>query len=159
MVPDIKSKKRARNEAWCAARISTLLLLRERFPQSFARPNARTRRPLAIGIHAEIAAALPDLDVATIRSALGFYTRDIRYQRALTEGAERIGLDGTAAGTVTAEQAESAKRAVADIESKLERRREWHTAPTPPSPSPPKRLSLSDLRAAATARKLEQQGA
>jgi ProP effector len=158
-----KSKKRSRNEAWRAARISALLLLRERFPQAFARLNAWDRRPLKVGIHTEIAAALPDLSAIEIARALRFYTNDLRYQAACIEGAERIGLDGTPAGTVTAAGAEHAKRVIAAIESKLERRRECHTAPASPSPSPspspPKRLSLSDLRAAATVRKLEQQGA
>jgi ProP effector len=158
-MPEPKSKKRARREAWRAAQFETLLTFRQRFPQAFARLNAQTRRPLKVGIHAEIAAALPDLSAIEIKRALQFYTRDVRYHAACIEGAERIGLDGHAAGTVTAAQAENAKRAIADIESKLERRRECHTAPTSPPPSPPKRLSLSDLRAAATARKLLVQGA
>jgi sRNA-binding protein len=154
-----KSKKRSRNEAWRAARISALLLLRERFPQTFARLNAQTRRPLKVGIHAEIAAALPDLSAVEVKRALQFYARDVRYHAACIEGAERIGLDGKVAGTVATAEAEHAKRAIAAIEAKLERHRERRTAPTPSSPSPPKRLSLSDLRAAASARKTLNTGA
>jgi ProP effector len=174
-LPGIKSKKRERREAWRAAQFETLLILRQRFPQAFASLNARTRRPLKVGIHADIAAALPDLSALEISRALGFYCRDRRYHAACIEGAERIGLDGEPAGTVTAAGAEHAKRAIAAID---ERRREQRTAPTPsssspslpaptpaplpapaPTPTSPKRLSLSGLRAAATARKLEQQGA
>jgi ProP effector len=154
-----KSKKRARREAWRAARSDVLLTLHQRFPDAFARLNARSRRPLKVGIHADIAAALPDLTGIEISRALQFYCRDRRYRTGCIEGAERIGLDGKPAGIVTAAEAEHAKRAIAAIESKLERRRERRTAPTPPSPSPPKRLSLSDLRAAATARKTLNIGA
>jgi sRNA-binding protein len=147
------SRKRTRREAWRAAQFETLLTLRQRFPQAFARLNARTRRPLAIGIHAKIAAALPDLSATEISRALQFYCRDLCYHAGA-----RIDLDGTVAGAVTAAEAEHAKRAVADIEIKLKRRRERRTAPMS-SPSPPKRLSLSDLRAAATARKTPNTGA
>jgi ProP effector len=154
------SRRRARQKAWLAAQITTLLFLRQKFPQAFARLNVSVRRPLKVGIHADIAAALPDLTRIEISRALQFYCHDVRYHGACIEGAERIDLDGKVAGTVSAAHAESAKRGIADIESKLKRRQERRTKPAPvPAAPAPKRLSLGDLRAAAAARKLLVQGA
>jgi hypothetical protein len=48
-----------RRNLYREAAIETLLILRQRFPQAFARLNARIRRPLKIGIHHDLAAAMP----------------------------------------------------------------------------------------------------
>jgi ProP effector len=68
--------------------------------------------------------ALPDFDGSVIGGALQFYTRDIRYQRSLAEGTQRIDLAGNVAGIVTAAQAENAERVIAGIEAKLAQRQE-----------------------------------
>jgi ProP effector len=145
---------RAARDAWHAARIDTLLALRQKFPHAFARLSDRQRRPLKIGVHLDIQAAIPDLDPVALGSALRLYVGDVRYHRAVIAGAPRIDLDGNVAGAVTAAEAENAKRAIAGIEAKLAQRRKHQTArvnPTPPAP--PKRFSLSDLRAAAASRR------
>jgi ProP effector len=151
------SKAAQRNRAWREARLDTLLTLRQRFPHTFTRLSNRSRRPLKIGIHLDIEAAMPDLDPIEISRALCYYVADIRYHRACTEGAQRIDLNGNPAGTVTASEAENSKRSVAGIEAKLAQRRERRAAvsakPTPPITPSPKRLTLSDLKTAAVNRK------
>jgi sRNA-binding protein len=148
--------KRARHQAWHAVRVATLLLFRQKFPQTFARLNARSRRPLKIGIHRDLAPAMHDLSKTEIARALRYYVSHINYQQACIEGAERVDLDGNSAGTVTRAAAENAKRTITGIEAKLNRRRAPYTEPPPTSP---KRATLADLRAAATARKVLVQGA
>jgi ProP effector len=152
-IPPI-SKRRARRLAWNAGCIEVLLLLRQEFPSAFARLDARTRRPLKVGIHNDIAAAFPDLDPVEIKRALRFYCGDPRYQRSLVEGATRIDLAGNGAGTVTKAEAENATRAIAGIGAKLAQRHQRRATSAPAAPGAPKRLSLRDLRQAAQARKL-----
>jgi sRNA-binding protein len=147
-------RNRVRN-AWYAARIDTLLTLRQKFPRAFARLNARIRRPLKVGIHLDIRAAIPDL---ALSRALRFYVSDLRYHRACTEGAPRIDLDGNGCGTVSAAEAENSRRSLQGIEAKLARRREQRAACCNPAPTiapeKTKRLTLDDLRAAAANRKV-----
>jgi ProP effector len=119
--------------------------------------NARSRRPLKIGIHRDLATAMPDLSGTEIAPALRYYVSHISYQQACIEGAARADLDGNDAGTITAAEAENAKRAIAGIKAKLEQRRAPRTKTTPPTSS--KRVTLTDLRAAAMARKVLVQGA
>jgi ProP effector len=131
------SKRKARLEAAMAA----LLILRQRWPNAFARLSARTPRPLKIGIRDDVIAALPDIPPALISFALGIYTSGVPYRSACIEGAARIDLDGKLAGVVSPDEAAHARE-------KLQRRR----CPKKPKPSPapsPRRITLSDLRAAA----------
>ncbi len=153
------SKTAKHSRAWRAARIDTLLILRQRFPNAFARLNDYRRRPLKIGVHLDIRAAIPDLDPIEISRALRYYVADVRYHRAVVEGAERIDLDGNPAGTVTAAEAENSKRSVAGMEAKLAQRRSRADSTPPATALAPKRLSLSDLKTAAASRKLSAQGA
>jgi ProP effector len=150
-------RNRVRN-AWYAACIETLLTLRQKFPRAFARLNARIRRPLKIGIHLDMQAAIPDLDPVGLSRALRLYVSDLRYHRACTEGAVRIDLDGNACGTVSAAEAENSKRSLQVIEARLARRREQRAACCNPAPTiapeKPKRLTPADLRAAAANRKV-----
>jgi hypothetical protein len=122
---------------------AVLELLAETWPAAFSIYEDR-RRPLKIGIHTEILAALGGAVTAIeLRVALGCYVANPVYRSRLVAGAVRIGLDGRAAGVVTPEQVPPAPPP--------------SPSPSPPSspPSPPRRLSLIDLRAAA-ARRREQ---
>jgi sRNA-binding protein len=62
-------------------------------------------RPLKIGIAADICAALPELPSRVLSMALAAYTKRIMYLQALVVGADRIDLDGNAAGQVTTAEA------------------------------------------------------
>ena len=72
--------------------------LAERWPRAFAVFEAR-RRPLKIGIHDDIIAALGgEVTAAEIGVALRHYTGNIGYLHGLRTGAPRVGLDGNTAG-------------------------------------------------------------
>jgi len=122
--------------------LETLELLRERFPKCFVR-YPHPRQPLKIGIHKDVYAALAGVASGrALRRALTAYVSDPAYRALLKPGTVRIDLSGEPAGVVTPEQ-----------------------IPPPPKPkalphgshsptSNPKRLSLTDLKAAAVARRV-----
>ena len=74
---------------------SVIALLAQRWPRAFAIRESQ-RRPLKVGIHADVLAALDGaVSAAELGSALGHYTKGAAYIRRLTRsGAERIDLDG-----------------------------------------------------------------
>ena len=87
-------------------------------------PVFRDFLPLAIGIHKMLMERLPDLDKAQLRTALHHHTATTRYLKALVEGAPRMGLDGNAAGVVTAEQQVQAAETLRErLRKAAERRR------------------------------------
>jgi len=146
------------------ARIASVIkLLCERFPQTFSR---RAPKPLKVGVYADVLAALGDtVQLRDLKSALGAYTSNARYLRALTGGAPRIGLDGKPAGTVTPEDEAVARRRLAESVKREVRQATVppaqavpkvspiETAAENPKPPAPKRLSLADLREAGRRRR------
>jgi sRNA-binding protein len=132
---------------------AVLELLCETFP-AFSLYEAR-RRPLKIGVHNDIMAALEGaITPRELGIALRFYTSNIGYLRAMRTGAERVGLDGNPAGVVTAEEAANAREKIAAKSKKIAARKQAKKA-TPP-PVPLKRDGLAELRAAALRRRQEQ---
>src|SRR4051812_19433843 len=75
------------------------------FRQTFVLEKHLPHRPLKIGIAADICAALPELPSRVLSMALAAYTKRIMYLQALVVGADRIDLDGNAAGQVTTAEA------------------------------------------------------
>jgi ProP effector len=138
--------------------------LAESFPQAFF-VLGKLRRPLKIGIRDDLR-PLVSFSEDNLKSALHRYTRADAYLRACTvEGTQRIGLDGNAAGEVTARDAAHAERVLAEREiwhaekkAKRERLRLKEAARKAknvthkPSPTPT-RLTLSDLKSAAVKRR------
>lgn len=149
---------RVRRRQWQNAAIETLLTLRQRFPLAFARLSARTRWPLKVGIHKDIAAALPELGAEDIGRAMRFYVTGIEYLRVCTEGAARIDLDGEPAGNVSASEARGAQSLLAIAEAWRKQRTPPPQAAPSPAPAPPPRLTLAGLREAAAKRKLAAGG-
>jgi len=100
----LKPAKRRRN-----ARIveTVLAVLVERYPQCFVLLESK-RRPLKVGIAADVIANHPDLKPSHIGVALHRYTRAIPYMAQLIEGTPRVGLDGAPAGAVSASEASHA---------------------------------------------------
>jgi ProP effector len=107
-----------------------------------------------------------------LRTALRAYTSKTSYLRALLTGASRVALDGSPAGTVTAEDETAAKARLAELanpppppgtEAKpippaiemAPRISSISNAPPaqPTDPVKPKRLSLADLREAGQRRR------
>jgi sRNA-binding protein len=94
-----------------------IIMLCEKFPACFAMFEQR-RKPLALGIHKEIALAMPALTKEQISAAMRAYVGNEFYCRACRAGAPRINLLGHEAGVVTAAEADSAVARLAGI-------REW----------------------------------
>jgi len=80
----------------------------ERFPKAFTRPP----RPLKIGVTKDLIAAVKgdSIGAQAVRNAIAMWCRRPSYLQVQIEGAARIDLDGNSVGTVTADQAESAKQ-------------------------------------------------
>jgi ProP effector len=119
--------------------LALIKLLCERFPLAFFLFEQR-RRPLKVGIHRDILAALAGVvSESELSIALRVYVSNKAYRSRLVVGATRIDLNGEGAGIVTPEQTGVASKhnAVA-------------TDTTPPTV---KRLGLADLKAAALRRK------
>jgi ProP effector len=97
---------------------AAIALLAETWPSCFS-VYERRRRPLQLGIHHHILAALDGAVILReLRRALGYYTGNTWYLRATVAGAARIGLDGNAAGAVTAEEAAAAAARLASRKRK-----------------------------------------
>lgn len=128
---------------WKRAATETLLTLRTKFPQCFARLDLSRRQPLKIGIHADIVAMAPELRPVDVGRALKFYAGHVRYLASCTEGTHRIDLAGQAVGIVTAAEAAHAAELLAKIKGGRQRQAR---------PNTPPRLSLSDLKIAARKR-------
>ena len=91
-----------------------LQVMGERWPVIFA-PDADTR-PLALGIDAEIIAALPEFSKRRVRHALAYFFRLPTiwhvYQSLLAAGGPRYDLDGNECGVITAEEQATARVAL-----------------------------------------------
>jgi len=144
-----------------------LARLCEQFPQAFFAEQAQ-RRPLKLGIHRDILAALGDaIDPKDLSIALRIYTANPVYLQRQTAGVARIDLDGNHAGVVSAEEAANAQRMLlARVAKQKAAKVEKPKAEKPPpvekliatkvetEPSKPRRLGLADLKAAALKRKV-----
>jgi sRNA-binding protein len=97
-----------------AAVLATVTLLADRFPAAFFMFESR-RRPLKIGIASDICEAVPEINKEHLQWALARYCMSPGYLRSLTSGAERVGLAGDAAGTVTDEAALKAVGMLAQV--------------------------------------------
>ena len=97
---------------------AAFLELAEAFPDLF---NLQAAKPLAIGIHTQLAEH-GALSKTKIRRGLGFYVRQRAYLKALAAGGPRQGLSGPM-GEVTPEEAEHAKQQLAELETVLQERR------------------------------------
>lgn len=81
------------------------------FPACF-KASGEMKPPLKIGIAADVMDRMP-IAGWKLSIALGDYVWGPTYQRSLVAGATRVDLDGNAAGTVTDEEAEAARRKMA----------------------------------------------
>jgi sRNA-binding protein len=125
-----------------------IALLAERWPECFAVLENR-RRPLKVGIHKDIQAALgTTVSSEQLSRALVCYCSVPEYQSRLKDKAARIDLDGRPAGVVTAAEALWARA------GRGERMRDKRkSAPAV------RRSSLVDLRLAGVARRKTTGGA
>lgn len=145
---------------------ATITLLEERWPKAFFLREVK-RKPLKIGVDRDIVAALNGtLAPDQLRDALRSYVAAAGYLRALQPNATRVDLDGLPAGLVSAAAATVAREQLVHTLSKQEARRKARVAQEQPAVKPvaepepviekgPKRLGLSDLKAAWAARQKE----
>jgi ProP effector len=153
------SKKRARSKA-------VISVLAAKFPKCFAVPDTR-RRPLKVGIDADLLAALGGAIRRTeLIRALAMYCSSEGYLERVLTGAWRVDLQGKPAGVVSADDEKHAKAKQAGIRARREagmaaaitqaaasRAHEPAFAPKAEPGPGPKRLSLADLREAARRRR------
>jgi sRNA-binding protein len=152
----------AMNQQRHQAALALIGKLAERFPAAFV-INPRCRRPLKLGIHHDILAQLGDtITPRGLSDALRVYASNPHYRKACVSGAARIDLNGQPVGTVSEEHAAVAqamrkgwydKRKAKQEQNQTTETGKLEFHPTE-TVSAPRRLSLSDLRTAAQARKV-----
>lgn len=105
--------------------MAALQLLMEAYPKTFDRNNVR---PLKIGIQEDLIAD-EKVSKNKIKRALASYVRSLNYYRSLREGAERIDINGEAAGQVTKEESDHAKQKLKEInKARQDKRKEQERA-------------------------------
>jgi sRNA-binding protein len=148
-----------------AAVLATVTLLADRFPAAFFLFESR-RRPLKIGVAADICEAVPEINKEHLQWALARYCMSPGYLRSLESGAVRVGLAGDAAGTVTDEAAAKAMIMMAQVVS-ARRKRAPKVEPKPvkvvtrdvkpmvvtPAKATALRMSIESIREAAQRRR------
>jgi ProP effector len=140
--------------AQIAAARAVIALLAERWPRCFFVYEKR-RKPLKIGVHLDVMAALGDTVSRTqLGIGLRYYVGNHCYLKACREGADRIGLDGQPSGKVSADEA---KNSAASLAGRLAKKQTKKNAPASPAiAATPKRITLDDLRAAAARRQQDK---
>jgi sRNA-binding protein len=90
----------------------TIARLIELFPRCF---DAAAPRPVAVGIFHDIRRAAPEIGADELSAALAEYVRTDAYLTALTrKKASRVSLSGEPVAVVSKDEAERAKRMVAE---------------------------------------------
>lgn len=103
---------------------AVIAYLAEQFPQCFIIEGEA--KPLKIGIFDDLAERLaddPKVSKTRLRGALRQYTNSWRYLRCVTADAERVDLDGVAAGKVEKDHADHAAEALAESKAKAAEKR------------------------------------
>lgn len=109
-----KKKQEAKRKKEYEANRKSLDELCTLYPELF---NPSAPKPLQIGIH-EAVAADGKLSKTRIRRALNLYVRMRKYVASIKEDADRITIDGSSTGKVTAEEAAHAKEKLLEIDKR-----------------------------------------
>lgn len=107
-----------------------LATLTEKFPAAFP-ADPKAIRPLKIGIHQDLKAALPEVDRKALRQAMSYHTRRLAYLRAVERGGERIDLNGNPVEPVTPGQQVHATEKLKEAKAHLQTKQ---AAQPPPGP-------------------------
>jgi ProP effector len=151
----IAAKKRKYAEG-----VAGIAVLEERWPKACFMPEHR-RKPLKVGIRQDIVAAgFNELKPNVLGHALRIYCCNRRYLERLRPNAMRIDLNGDPAGYVNSVDAKRATEELARRFLKVAARRQAahstepvHSSPVAMSSGRPRRLTLSDLKMHALARR------
>jgi ProP effector len=100
------------------------LLLQNRWPHVFP-SDVRALKPLAIGIHREIAAQLPGFSLWLIKRTIARFQQSAggAYWRVVRQGGPRYDLEGNPRGTVTPEEQEKAQQTLDELRAKKQQQR------------------------------------
>ncbi|WP_242457939.1 ProQ/FINO family protein [Halomonas sp. YLGW01] len=90
-----------------------------RYPDAFFKGHVR---PLRVGIHEDLLAREPWPE-KLVRRALACYVHLPRYLKAVRQGAERVGLDGEAAGPVSEGEARYARKKLDELRAQQQAER------------------------------------
>jgi ProP effector len=139
---------------------AAIALLAEMFPKAFVVHEA-TRRPLKVGIAADLVAAVNGaIKPPELVAALRVYCNNKVYLVHLRAGAVRIDLNGDPAGLVTAaEAARAAEQLTTRLLRAAARKKLAPLVQAPPAQAPvpattgPRRLGLADLKQLAVLRR------
>lgn len=95
--------------------------LSEEYPTIFPQPKDGRPVALAIGIHKQLIPVVTEwgFSAVNLRSALSWYTKQLRYQQAVVHAPHRTNLDGTDAEIIDDEHRNLAKENVEKIQSIL----------------------------------------
>ncbi len=125
-MPDNQTRKKNQQRSR-RAREEWLPALIAKYPKAFFE-DPRDRKPLKIGIHADILADESNqLAGYQLTSALRWYTGAYGYQLCLKAGEDRVDLQGEKAGEVTEADATAAAEKVKQIKGKMKEARERKT--------------------------------
>jgi ProP effector len=83
----------------------------------------RAHKPLALGIHKEIAARRPEIPASDLRLAMRIHTQSTRYLKELLTATVRFDLDGQPSGEVTEEHHKAADEALKERFKKVAERK------------------------------------
>lgn len=102
-----------------------LAKLSEEYPAIFPHPKDGRPVALAIGIHKQLIPIITEwgFSAVNLRSALSWYTKQLRYQQAIVHAEHRLNLDGTAAEVIDEEHRTLAKENVERIQALLAKKR------------------------------------
>lgn len=120
-----KKKTEAQRKKEFEANRKAMEELCELYPEAF---NPRHPKPLKIGIHEDLAQD-GKLSKTRIRRALNVYVRLRSYYACMTEGRDRVNIDGSANGSVTPEEAGHAKEKLDAIDKRRAERNKSKPAP------------------------------
>jgi hypothetical protein len=111
------------------ARKDLLAVFRTRWPVAFPR-DFRQIKPLALGIHEDLAAALPDTPPALIRQTIALFQRwsGAGYWLAISKGGPRYDLEGDVRGAVTPEEQARARQELQAIHERKAAKRQAREA-------------------------------
>ena len=109
-----KKKQEAKRKKEYEANRKSLDELCTLYPELF---KPASPKPLQIGIH-EAVAADGKLSKTRIRRALNLYVRMRKYVACIKEDADRITVDGSSTGKVTADEAAHAKEKLVEIDKR-----------------------------------------
>jgi len=95
--------------------------LSEEYPTIFPQPKDGRPVALAIGIHKQLIPVVTEwgFSAVNLRSALSWYTKQLRYQQAVFHAPHRTNLDGTEAEIIDDEHRNLAKENVEKIQAIL----------------------------------------